>query len=167
MTTPTPWTCWKNPEHATGLNDTFGWPTCRVCGAGPTYPERFEMLDPQRELGVYVPANEPNIPGGPIAARSAIVGLHIEGTDRVLIYFEGWVNGTAQYGDLDPRGLWQAGVKHAAGRMVVDYPTTAKGMSRLEALTRVGTYWAKTDRIEVTDDAAINAWLETDGTTSA
>lgn len=152
------WTCWRDPAHETWKHDLFGWPSCRDCGAGPSYLDRFAQLPEDLAVGVYVPAPDARF-GAVLAPRSAIVGLpEIDGVST-KVYYEGWVNGPAQYGDRDARGLWEAGVDHAAGRMVTRYPTIATAVVADTDLVRVGTFWPMPRRIEVTDEDAMAAWL--------
>mgnify|MGYP001765174084 CR=1 FL=1 len=151
----TTWTCWRDPAHDTTELTRLGWPECGVCGAGPSYPDRFEYVPNACEVAVYVPA-----PGssGRFAPRSAVVGYPTD-DGQVRVYFEGWVYGPAQYGERDTRGLWEAGVDHAAGRMIVSYPTVATGVYPAESLIRVGTHWPKQLRTVVDDEDALTAWL--------
>ena len=122
---------------------------------GLSYPERFQLSARDgATLTVYVPA-----PGSVtlIAARSGIVGEPHE--HGVLCHYEGWVNGPMQYAHLDARGLWEAGVKHAAGRAFVDYPTVARRLVDLDDLVEVGTIGAADNVVSVTNEPAVQAWL--------
>jgi hypothetical protein len=142
----------------------FDWPICVDCEASPSYPDRYAYLDPYLELDLYVPAPNTDASASPrlatLAPRTAIVGRPHLDPGRVEVYYEGWVNGPAQYGDRDARGLWEAGVEHAAGRMVVRYPTVAKSVVGISDLVYVGGYWPVQKRLVVTDEAALTAWLE-------
>lgn len=121
-----------------------------------TYPDRWEQAVAQGEqLDIYVPV-KPGLVG--IAPGSAIVGRPNE-ADRVLVHYEGWVHGAAQYADLDTHGRWAAGVRHAAGRALTQYPTVACAVLPVSELVPVGTYYAAGDRIEVTNEAEVARWL--------
>ena len=136
MTTTTTWTCWRDPAHdQIAFHDTFGWPQCMVCRAAPPYHERTEYLDERLNLTLYVPVH-----GGFIeriaAPRSAVEGLPA-GDERAVVYIEGWINGPMQYADSDVRGLWEAGVEHAASRMDTAYPTASCFSPSLDALDAI------------------------------
>jgi hypothetical protein len=135
----------------------FGWPRCRDCGAAPDYHERPSYLDERLELTLYVPRRRKSF-AVMVAPRSAIVGLAM-GEDRLLVYLEGWINGPMQYADRDARGLWEAGVEHAASRMVCQYPTSSMLSPKADELDTIGTYNPTTRTITVTDEEALNAWL--------
>lgn len=152
------WTCWRDPTHATAAT-IFGWPQCLTCRAAPPYHERPSYLPEDLKLVIYVPTEDPRM-RAVIAPRSAIVGLPVGGSgERTSIYYEGWVNGPMQYADRDARGLWEAGVEHAAGRMVTDYPTVAQANVLSRRLKRVGMYHPRTHQIDVADEGALDAWL--------
>lgn len=155
MSTTTTWKCWRVAEHPVGTS-RFGWPQCTVCRAAPAYHERPRYLSEDLELPLFV-TKSPLLLGF-IAPRSAIVGDTACG-NRLTVYYEGWVNGPMQYADRDARGLWEAGIEHAAGRMVTDYPTSALATPRLEDLTQVGTYHVRSKTVTVTDEDALAKWL--------
>lgn len=156
---PTAWKCWRDPRHVTVPHKKFGWPVCKDCLAKPSYPERFGYLPEDFEVAVFVP-DDGLARRLSLAARTAVVGMPHINEGRVEIYYEGWINGPAQYGDRDARGLWEAGVEHAAGREVVRYPTSAKSVVAQTDLTVVGSYLPKTKRLVIDDEATLNAWLE-------
>lgn len=151
------WTCWRDSSHATTIHPDFGWPRCTECGAAPPYHERPLFLDPRLELTLYVPAPDARV-RSMIAARSAIVGLPT-GPERALVYLEGWINGPMQYADRDARGLWEAGVEHAASRMVCQYPTAGLLSPRLNELVAIGTFNPSSDLLDVTNEKALDEWL--------
>lgn len=161
--TPTPsghpgrvWQCWRNPQHQDTVITDFGWPCCADCGAAPAYHERVSYLPADLELPVFVPRSDRAL----IAPRSAVVGhLDPDGTGRFVVHYEGWVHGPAQYGERDARGLWEAGVEHAAGRKVTAYPTMAVATFPANELHQVGTYRVSDKRVDVTDEAALAQWL--------
>ena len=162
MTTPDPnaWKCWRDPRHETMVSRVLGWPRCLDCGASPSYADRWTYVDEYLELAVYVPAADRL---ATVAPRSAIVGpIHHDGDHRIEVYLEGWVNGPAQYADRDARGLWEAGVGHAAERLVVQYPTVAKIEVPWSDLLPVANFWPKQKRIVVHDEDSLNTWLETE-----
>lgn len=154
-------TCWREPQHTQISTTLFGWPQCATCRAAPPYHERPDYLVPGFALGLYVPT-------GPLAAivapRSGVVGLP-DGADRddpearVSIYYEGWTNGAMQYEGRDAQGLWEAGVEHAASRMVTSYPTIACALPRASELTYFGLYWPKTKRMEIDFPEVLERWL--------
>lgn len=122
-----------------------------------SYPERMQARAAEgASLTIYVPK-----PGqqGSIRPRSAIVGDPKPGTGEVLAYLEAWIHGPAQYGHLDARGLWEAGVVHAAGRCFTRYPTVARAACMLHDLIAVGTIEADGNRITITDEEAVQTWL--------
>lgn len=100
---------------------------------------------------VYVPR------GGALSTikrGSGIVGVKGHGVeDRTLIYYEGDV-----YRMEDKRRPYEELVYHAADRMAVDYPTIAKAMVKTTDLLEVGTFDYATQRLVVTDQAALDAW---------
>lgn len=124
--------------------------------APSSYPDRWQQaVDRGAELGIYVPAPGTDLP---IAPRSGIVGdAHTAGT--LLCHYEGWLYGAAQYAHLDARGKWEAGVRHAAGRALTRYPTVAQRLVKMKQMIRVGTYYAATDTIELTNEAEVDRWL--------
>jgi len=154
----TDWTCWRDASHTVTTHD-FGWPQCLDCHAAPAYYERPAYLDERLELTIYVPdsAGIANM----MAPRSALVGGVSAGGERVLVHFEGWVNGPAQYADRNARGLWEAGVEHAASRLVTDYPTSACMTPKVVELCAVGTYNPTTHVVTITNEEALNSWLKT------
>lgn len=154
------WVCWRDPAHT--VNETFyGWPVCFACGAAPVFHERWEYLRDNIVLGIYV--LKPGPLNAIIAPRSGVVGLHDGGDgaeDRTELYYEGWVNGPMQYADRDARGLWEAGIKTAAGRMVTRYPTIACATPKSDAVRAIGLYHVKEDVVAVDDEQALTQWLE-------
>lgn len=155
------WTCWRDLSHRpVTKNPLFGWPQCSICRAAPAYHERSRYLPDGFRLNVYVPADGRST--AIIAPGSAVVGL-ITGVGPeggwVSVYYEGWLNGPMQYGDRDARGLWEAGLLHAADRMVTDYPTIAQARLPLKTLRKVGTYNPKTHEVTVNDEEALTAWV--------
>lgn len=160
MTTKT-WTCWRNPTHTEiEHHETFGWPQCMECGAAPQYFERTEYLDERLNLTLYVLKPEATHLATIVHPRSGIVGLPA-GPERTIVYIEGWRNGPMQYGDRDARGLWEAGVEHAASRMVTAYPTVACLSPRSEDLEAIGTYNPTTHHFDVENEEALATWLTT------
>ena len=89
-----------------------------------------------REIVVYLPAGG-NRPTAHIVRGSAIVGQPEPSSDEVTIYFEG-----AIYDQHNVRTLADR-AKHAAGRMIEQYPTIATRVVPRETLTAVGTPFAK------------------------
>ena len=73
--------------------------------------------------------------------------------------YEGWINSPMQYGDRDARGLWEAGVYHAADRLITDYPTVARAHLRASSLQYIGLYWPRQQRMEVENEEALERWL--------
>ena len=159
MTTTTTWTCWRDPAHTSILTHPLGWPQCAECGAAPAYHERGQYLPERFTLTVYVPVDE-NTYG--IKERSGIVGVSTlpeSGLDNVLAYYEGWANGAMQYADRDTRGQWEAGLLHAADRMVTAYPTISRIVLSSNCLKAIGTYNPWTREVLVEDEAALAEWL--------
>lgn len=154
----TPWVCPNGADHF--VNTTmFGWPICSECRQAPPYHERFAYLPDNFALAVYVPAGAI----GMITPASAIVGLPNGGDgedDWTEVHFEGWVNGPMQYADRDARGLWEAGVLHAAGRLVTDYPTSARMSIQSTKLDQIGIYFPKRDEIQIDSEILLTEWLE-------
>ncbi len=156
------WKCWRNREHPVAPHPQLGWPQCTVCGAAPQYHERAQYLPAGMELTLYAPAfPEANLG---IAPGSAIVGVPLldDGPQAVLVCYEGWVHGAMQYADRDAHGRWEAGVEHAADRLITAYPSVARKVLPIHALRPIGTYSPTTNSIAVTDDAALVAWLGED-----
>lgn len=165
VSTASAWTCWRDPSHPTRTHPVLGWPECSTCGAKPEYHARFALLPEHLILPVYVfaPSTRERVS---IARSSGIVSLEPAPQDeRVTIYYEGWVHGAAQYAQCDLRGRWEAGVDHAAGRLVTDYPTSAMASLPITALHVVGSYEPVTRRLTVTDEAALTHWLNPDAST--
>lgn len=129
---------------------------------GVSYPDRWKMaVAVNAQLNVYVPKPGSRT-GLLLAPRSGIVGLPYDTADKVMIYFEGWVNGAAQYENLDAFGKWEAGVEHAAGRMLTEYPTIAMRVVDEDELKLVGYYHcsnADGERIRLFDEEEVRAWL--------
>lgn len=156
MTVLTDWKCWRDPQHtAIDTHPMFGWPQCATCRAAPPYHERPNYL-PELLLDVYVLTTPSSI----IAEGSGIVGDPSHAEDRVLVHYEGWIHGARQYEHLDARGRWEAGLLHAAGRMVTGYPTMAAGLLPTSQLKKIGTYDPRTHRVEVEDEQALAAWIK-------
>lgn len=127
---------------------------------GVAYHERWKIAqNKHKQLKILVPK-----PGSMtyIAERSGIVGEPI-GEGKLLVHFEGWKNGAMQYAHLDPKGQWAAGVTHAAGRALTEYPTVAKSIVDEDDFIEVGAYHCSNnteeDRIRVWNDAAIDLYL--------
>lgn len=154
---PWEWECWRDPSHEVGKSP-LGWPQCKVCRAAPPYHERPNYVPDNLMLGVFVPKRRTSAMLM-ISARSGVVGYWVG--QRVMTYYEGWANGPMQYADRDARGLWEAGIEHAAGRLITDYPTVAQGFFPGDDLIQIGFYNPKTKRLIVNDEAALNEWLET------
>lgn len=152
------WACWRDATHEVAATQ-YGWPQCVVCRAAPPYHERPDWLPDDFALGIYLPTDWR--PTAIIAPRSGIVGLPVgDGQQWIDIYYEGWINGPMQYDDRDARGLWEAGVQHAASRMVTNYPTIACAHMYASSLVRIGTYYPKAvRRIELTDESKLEEWL--------
>lgn len=133
--------------------------------AGLGYPQRHALVAAEgATLTVYVPS-EQGAAAHVVAPRSGIVGqpyaapLVAGPAALVLIDFEGWVHGAAQYEHLDARGKWEAGVRHAAGRAFVEYPTIARRVVTPNLLEAVGTIAAAGDALTITNEAAVRRWL--------
>lgn len=156
------WTCWRNPRHPVKPHPVFGWPQCQHCQAAPQYHERSQWLPADLQLAIYVPS--PFARFG-VAPGAGIVGVNPPlGNDIVFVHYEGWVHGAMQYADRDARGRWEAGVYHAASRLVTAYPTIAQANVPRQQLRRIGTYNPTTDVVTVTDEAALSVWLGRDDT---
>lgn len=156
-----PWQCWRDASHDQIITTEFGWPQCSTCWAAPAYHERPDYVPAHFVLGIYVPDPTNWRAAATVEPRSGIVGLPTGvGGEYISVYYEGWVNGPMQYAERDARGLWEAGIQHAAGRMVVDYPTIARAHLPSNSLTRIGIYRPKSGEIELTDEARLNEWLE-------
>lgn len=149
------WTCWRDASHVVGTHE-FGWPQCTQCRAAPPYHERPSFLDERLNLTVYIPTDP--LVASMVAPGSALVGLPM-GDGRVLVYYEGWIHGAAQYADLDARGKWEGGLDHAASRMVTNYPTSALMSPKAETLTAIGTYNPVTRTVVVDDEESLEGWL--------
>jgi len=153
------WTCWRDSAHT--VNQTiFGWPKCFDCGAAPDYPVRFELLHERFALGLYIP--HPEAGTQTIKPGSGIVGLPEDaevGDPWIKLYYEGWVYGAMQYEGRDARGKWEAGVEHAAERMVCAYPTAGQIMVPQVDVQIVGLYFPKTKTFQVDNDNLLNRWL--------
>lgn len=153
-------TCWRDASHTTiKPHPKFGWPECVTCRAAPSYAERPDYLPDDFTLTVYVP--DTDLYRGLVARGSGIVGL--PNPERITVYYEGWIHGAAQYEGLDARGKWEGGLLHAAGRMVVNYPTTAALSLPVAELKAIGTYHYKSRTVTVTDEAALTEWLAWQG----
>lgn len=148
------WRCPREPNHDVEVT-RWGWPQCAVCRAAPPYHERPSYLDPNTTLLLYVPASGPA--RSIIAPGAGIVGFTKSGLD--VVAYEGWTNGAMQYEGRDARGLWEAGVFHASGRMVTGYPTIAQGAFPQGDLMSVGVYNPTTNEIVVLDEEHLNEWL--------
>lgn len=148
------WVCWRDASHPVAAS-VFGWPQCTICLARPPYYERAEGLRDDLVLEVYVPVGDAP---ARIAPGSAIVGQAPQ-DERITVHYEGWVHGAAQYAHLDARGQWQAGVEHAAGRLVCAYPTAATAHLPRQTLKPIGTYHPTTRALIVNDEEALDAWL--------
>ncbi len=123
---------------------------------GLSYPERHQLLAREgATLVVYVPSENPF----GIAPRSGIVGDQVD-EGMVVVDYEGWVHGAYQYEHLDVRGKWEAAVKHAAGRAFVRYPTVARMSLPVAGLQPVGLIAAAGDTLTITDEAAVQRWLD-------
>jgi len=155
----TDWTCWRDPSHTTISTTLFGWPQCSVCRAAPAFHERPAYLHSNFVLGIYVPLDRAR---SMIAPRSGVVGLPDGGDgedDWTNVYYEGWVNGPMQYAGRDVRGLWEAGVEHAASRMVTSYPTVAQAHFPSKLVKCIGLYNPAAKTFNVHDEETLNAWL--------
>lgn len=123
---------------------------------GLSYPDRWiKQVAEEATLAIFVLKEGAT---STIAPHSGIVGRTVV-AGTALCHYEGWVHGAAQYADRDARGRWEAGVRHAAGRALTDYPTVARQTIRLDGLVRVGTYHAANDRIEITNETEVQRWL--------
>jgi hypothetical protein len=108
-----------------------------------------------REIVVYLPTGSHRATAD-IVRGSAIVGQPRSGSDEVTIYFEG-----AIYDQQNVRTLADR-AKHAAGRMVEEYPTTAMRVVPRDALVVVGTFDLREGRILLTgphSERAVADWL--------
>lgn len=95
---------------------------------------------------VFVPAGDHPATSS-IAPGSGIVGRP-DGSGLTEIYFEGRLYGQIEMSSLADR------VFHAYGRMVEDYPTSAKAVVPRDALVAVGIFLAEENRIELTGPTA-------------
>lgn len=129
---------------------------------GVSYSDRWKMQQERHaQLLILVPKDDAMTR---IADRAGIVGKRLKDTPgKVLVYFEGWVNGAMQYSHLDPKGQWTAGVEHAAGRMLTEYPTVACAVMDEDDFVEVGAYHCVNptmeERIRVWNDAEVNRWI--------
>jgi hypothetical protein len=158
------WACWRDATHSVAASK-YGWPQCTVCMAAPPYHERPEWLPDNFMLGIYLPSRDEAgwKANAIISTRSAIVGLPVGYEQRWIdAYFEGWLNGPMQYRDRDARGLWEAGIFHAASRMVTNYPTIACAHLPTEALTCIGNYRPKERHLHIDSEGivALDEWLK-------
>lgn len=149
------WTCWRDATHTTH-NTQWGWPQCVECQAAPQYHERGRYVYNDVSLVIYVPIDAGRLGIDP---GSALVGLPVE--TSVDVHYEGWKYGAAQYANRDARGRWEAGIQHAAGRMVTAYPTSARVFVGSTLVRAIGTYHPSTDTITVFDEEALESWLTT------
>lgn len=153
----TTWTCWRDAAHEVRPHQYYGWPQCTRCSAAPPYHERADYLPPGFSLGIYVPAKR----GGTVADGSAIVG-HVTEDGQFHVAYEGWVYGAAQYEGLGVRGRWEAGLHHAANRLVTRYPSRATQVVDARWVHEVGRYEVATSVVTITDEPALSRWLEED-----
>ena len=126
---------------------------------GMSYPDRWKKaVADGKQLSIYIPKFGKDV--ARIKKGSGIVGEPI-GDGKVLVYFEGWVNGAMQYSHLDARGQWEAGVDHAAGRMLTEYPTIAKAIVDEDDLITVGYFHPgnRDDKVRVFDDTSVMWWI--------
>lgn len=127
-----------------------------------TYAERWtQAVEQLKQLVIYVPVTD-GLAG--IAQGAGIVGERDPSAPgRVLVHYEGWVHGAAQYADLDARGRWEAGVEHAAGRALTQYPTVARASLPKRDLIAVGAYHCCNEpgnRALVWDESRLQAWID-------
>ena len=87
-----------------------------------------------------------------IAPGSAIVGRG-ETDGRVHVYFEGNLHGAINL----ERFIDRAAV--AAGRLEQRYPTVAQAFMPAERLVEVGTFDCDLNRVTLTNEPALAAWL--------
>lgn len=151
------WPCWRDASHEVKPHPTFGWPQCTVCQAAPPYHERPNYLPDDLSLDVFIPAGGAAL--AQLALGTAVVGLSSRMDGYVETYYEGWIYGAAQYEGLSPRGKWEAGLEHAADRMVTAYPTSAMAHFPAHTLFKVGTYNPKTRQVTMTHTPALSTWL--------
>jgi hypothetical protein len=110
-----------------------------------------------REIILYVPAGGQRATAG-IARGSAIVGQPEPGSGDVTIYFEGAIYDPQNVRTLADRA------KHAAGRMIEQYPTTATRLVPRDALVVVGTFDLREGCIQLAgphSERAVADWLGT------
>ena len=103
-------------------------------------------------LTVYVPTSELSY----IREKSAIVGrpfIHSQ-EDLVEICFEGNLHGTHGLAQFSER------VRHAAGRLVSEYPTVARAVVLASKLVPVGTYIPRTHDLQITNPEALAGWVK-------
>lgn len=123
---------------------------------GRSYADRWKIAVGEKATLTIFVLQEDTHSG--ILPGSAIVGSKL--TDfAFLCHYEGWAHGAMQYRDLDAWGKWQAGIKHAAGRALTEYPTSARQVLTKKDLVEVGVYHAADDRIEITNEAEVRRWL--------
>jgi hypothetical protein len=106
------------------------------------------------EIVVYLPASRAT---ADIVRGSAVVGQPRPLADEVKIYFEGSIYGAPQ----NVRTLADR-ARHAAGRMVEEYPTAAMRVVPRDALVAVGTFDLRSGRIMLTgpqSERAVADWL--------
>ena len=109
------------------------------------------VLESLQPYPVYVPADGML---GIIRPGSGIVGRKLSQRDwELLLYYEGNV-----YDAVILRRYVER-VYHAWGRMAADYPTVAKSIVRESSVIQVGWWHAVSQRVEVTDPAALSKWL--------
>lgn len=132
---------------------------------GLDYPDRHKLaVQLGLQLTVYVLLGDQEKMDADnrwLAPQSGIVGETVAflSPDLVWCHYEGWVNGAMQYADLDDRGRWEAAVYHAAGRAFVEYPTVARRAIPRMFLRPVGFIRAGDRTPTVTDEAAVERWL--------
>jgi hypothetical protein len=104
-----------------------------------------------KALTIYVPAPDSTV-ARVIRPCSAIVGENL-GSDQVMCYFEGGLAG------LD--ACYASRLKHAAGRLVTQYPTIARAIFDRRELVEVGTMDGERYTVtEVTDEDRLTAWAQ-------
>jgi hypothetical protein len=105
-------------------------------------------------MAVYVPISEE---ATFIAKGSAIVAKEEpDATGRVVVYFEGNLYCAENLKRYEERLLC------AAGRAASRYPTAAIASFHVGQLRRIGTYDYATQRLDLTDSVALDAWLATE-----
>jgi hypothetical protein len=104
-----------------------------------------------RHFVLYVPAGADT---HGIDPRSAIVAnVEQRGNDMLLVYYEGgrYASNLKQYSQR---------VLVAAGRQSERYPTLGKSMLPAQDLKEVGTFDLEAQTMDITDRAALKAWLD-------